>query len=212
MIDNINTRVANFKKILTEKKDFPYYVLEQFNIVEDAEKKYYEASSPVSKNTTEIKALKDEKDSAVKKSIEVLSILYNIFKIIKDKKRVNLFFGTDKPYNIKSNINRMRDIIDIILSTNELKQDENIDKYKNQLVEAKNALNEIISHGDLVGNKKLLKLSKEKAKENFENEYLRLKHLVIASLIGTNQDYKIFFPAIILKRKSKQENPQTKTE
>ncbi|MBN2693637.1 hypothetical protein JXR93_03155 [bacterium] len=212
MTDNINTRVANFSKMLTEKKDFPNYVLEQFEIVKDAEKKYYEASSPLSKNTTEIKALKEEKEIAIKKSVEVLSIIYNVFKIKKDKKRISLFFGSDKTYNLKSDINRMRDIIDIMLTTNETKQDENIEQYKTRLIEAKTLLNEIISSGDLVGNKKLLKLSKDKAKEYFENEYLRLKHLVIASLIGTNQDYKIFFPSITQKRKQKQDTSQPKTE
>ncbi len=207
MSDNVNTRVANFSKILVEKKDFPRYVLEQFDVVVEAEKRYYEAISPLAKNTAEIRSLSEEKNLTTIKSYQILSIIFNNYRVIKDIKKRNLYFSNERPNDIKRDVNKMREIIDIMLSTNKIKPDEIIEQYKDKLQEVKDSLDKVISSGNLIGNKKLLKLLKEKAKESFENEYLKLKHLVIAALIGTEQDYRIFFPTLS-KKKVKSDSQQ----
>ncbi len=206
---SVNEKVTSFKKILVENIVFPDFILNQLNVVEDAERKYNESLPALTKNRISKKDLKEAKDNAVKSASSVISLIYNSFKLKKEDKKRSLYFGTENATSLKKDLRKMRDVIAIMLDTQESKQEAIINFYKSSLEEAKSLLDIAISNGNLIGNQKFLVHTRDKAIKNFEEEFLRLKFYVMGFLIKTGIDYKIFFHDVS-RKKVKSEQKESK--
>ncbi len=201
MSDSVNLQVTNFKKALEDKKDFPQYVTDQFNIVLQKEESYNKISLPFIKNKEEKRKLEEEEEKAVSLAYETISIVYSSYKVKKLDKDKDFIFGSETPATLKHNNPNMLNIIDLMLNDYLEKNDKIIKNNSEDLTEAKKLLEKVIANGNVIAQRRLLISQKKLARKSFELEFRRLKHLVIAALLGTGISYKIFFPSVAKPRK-----------
>jgi hypothetical protein len=209
MANDVTVRVNSFKKSLVDKPDFPDYVIKQFDIVLQKEEEYNKIFFPISKNKEEKRDLAEEEESAVSYAYETITMIFTAYKVKKLDKERNFYFGNQTPITLKSDKDQLKKTILLMLETYNENRDKVITKYKNELQESKELLEKVINNGNVVVQRKLLTNKKNIAKKAFELEYSRLKYLVIATLLGTDVDYRIFFPTTKSKKKtdsSKSEN------